>query len=235
MRTKIAILFLIMPSVLFADPEFGAAALPRAGSGVTIIPADKMPISESMKKEVALHLLQQKTKGYFDSESTYPRTLLKMNNTHLIESNKNSDPYDTHMKYSLSQVRLAFKFKEIPGINAKNRIGFAVGGMFINKSGWTGIAEFFNDNEMGVCKYNIDNMYLTKGAVQISSESVRYDVNKKPGDVFVEGSVNSGFIYTVSWFDKTFSHSLECANMNFSHDIIPKMINLAIKIDKSIS
>lgn len=55
----------------------------------------------------------------------------------------------------------------------------------------------------------------------------------KPTRLSVEGSHNSGFMYSVRWYDANFVRDLECANMNFDKEITSKMVALANKVDKN--
>lgn len=234
MKSIILFILLIMavPTVLFADPEFSTAGLPAEGSGVSIVPLKKMNLPSTFLKTQDESLAQDKAKGYFNEESSYPKFLVKLGKFGSDDISASTDPYDTHMKYSPSQIKLAFDYKPYHTADPSQVIGFAAGGIFLTNAGWSGVAEFFKNNAIGTCKYNLDNIKITHGAVQMSAESVRYDVNKKPTDIFVRGSVNSGFIYSLSWFDETFIHTLECANMTYDKTIINQMIGLARNIDK---
>lgn len=206
--------------------EAGPADPSKAQSGIIIIPLAQMDSSA----EALSFLQQQKSLGYSIKESNDPKEMIKMGKDYHNEINDNPDPTDTSMKSNLSKVKLAFKFKPISFINP---VGFAVGGMYIQDSGWTAITTFFNDKDLGACKFKLNNMKLSQGAVRIAKETVRYDINKKVTNVFVEGSTHSGFIYNVDWNDPTFNYFLECANMNFDKDITNRMIELAKKIDKN--
>lgn len=231
MKKYIFILVLLLGALsikVFADDAFYTANPASAQNGIIIVPLSQMNSS----KEALDYLRQQKTQGYAFKESNEPREIIKERKNYLNEINDNSaDPADTHMKSSLSKVKLAFKFKTIPFIKP---IGYAVGGTYIKDSGWTAISTYFNENDLGACKFKLNNMKLSQGAVRIPQETVRYDINKKVTNVFVEGSTNSGFIYNVDWHDPTFNYFLECANMSFDKDITNRMIELAKKIDKSI-
>lgn len=228
---SLAIFAISFSPLVFAYPVFSSAGLPAPGSGITIVPEKMMNLSPEMRRAESKGRAQQKAKGYIEEESSYPKYLIKMGKLGAEDINKNNDPYDTHMKYSPSQIKLAFEYKPTTAIKTSNVIGFAAGGLYIKDLGWTGIAEFFNAKDIGTCKYNLDNMKVANGAVQISAESVRYDINKKPTDIFVKGSINAGYIYSISWFDPVYQHTLECANMNYDDRTMTRMISLARNID----
>lgn len=71
--------------------------------------------------------------------------------------------------------------------------------------------------------------------MQLSEESICFKVNDKPTTLSIEGSHNSGFMYSVRWFDANFVRDLECASLMFNKDIMKDMVLLANKIDKSVS
>ena len=222
-------LITILPMTAFADKTFYTAQQSNAQSGVIIVPLSKMnPSNETLS-----FLEQQKTKGYSIKESNDAIDMLKAGKQNYSnEINDTSDPTDTHMKSDLSKIKLAFQVKPIPFIKP---IGFAVGGKYIENSGWTAISMFFNDKNIGACRYKLNNMKISDGAVLIPEETVQHDINNKITNIFVEGSVRSGFIYNVNWNDATYNHFLECANMKYDHNITSQMIELAKKIDKNIS
>lgn len=220
----ILVLFGILAAKVFADVSFYSANPSTAQTGIIITPLAQMISS----KEALDYLQQQKTKGYFFKESNEPHEMIKIGKDYHNEINDNADPADTHMKSDLSKIKLAFKFKPISFIKP---IGYAAGGVYIKDSGWTAISTYFNQNDLGACKFKLNNMKLSQGAVRIPQELVQHDINKKMTTVFVEGSSNSGFIYNVDWHDPIFNYSLECANTNFDKDITKRMIELAKKID----
>lgn len=115
-------------------------------------------------------------------------------------------------------------------INKRVYIGDSV---YLHHDGWTGVKEFFNDPKIGLCSYSLSNMKLMHGGIQLAKEDVTYDVNKKPTTSEVEGSENSGFTYTVRWYDDTFAHELECANMLYDKTITENVLSLANRIDNN--
>lgn len=219
---------LFIPTIVFADDSFYTANPANAKSGIIIEPLSKI----NPPKETLSLINEQKTKGYSEKISSDALEMLKANKRgYTDEINNISDPTDTHMKSNLSRIKLAFDFKPAPFIHP---FGYAVGGEYINDAGWTAISTFFNEDNIGACRYKLNNMKIANGAVRIPKEIVRYDINKKVTTIFVEGSVKSGFIYNVTWNDATYNHFLECANMNYDKNITNRMIELAKKIDKTI-
>ena len=102
------------------------------------------------------------------------------------------------------------------------------------REGWTGVREFFDDKNLGICAYSLNNMKLTHGGAQITKEDARYDINQLPNTLSVEQGDNSQFFYSINWFNGSFAADLECANSAYSPQTTEKLIELAKVIDKSI-
>lgn len=210
--------------------------LPKPVSGIHVVPDSALTRTEAMIKKDAFRLKQQNKKGYVESDSGSPRQLIniKYSAKDEIKANKsNTNPYDTHLKENINEIKLAFPFSGINFIKKENVIGYAAGGGYRN--GWTGIKEIFTDAKLGTCSFSLFNIALSHGGARLGKSVVKYDVNKKPTIINVEGSINSGFMYRVSWFDNTFIHDFECANMNFDKNITVTMIDYARLIDESLA
>ena len=214
--------------------------LPHAG--IEIVPLAEMDLSPEELAATISHNNESKTMGYIKNTiSTYPKQLLNIrqqNNLTSASDSKSKDQYnsifvDTHMKTRITNIKLAFKFNGLD-ISPSNVIGFAPIGGYVS-TGWTGIKEFFIDKSLGTCAFTINNMALLHGGVKISKEAVRYDVNKKPGTLKVEGSNSTGFIYHIDWFDQQYEHDLECANSKYDKKLTESLIAFAQRIDANFN
>jgi hypothetical protein len=208
--------------------------------GVMVVPPSELQIPEDQKIKIQSNMLQMKAKGYYDSDAPDAKNLLAMKNVKLValqakQSGKPNDPQDTNLKSSIADVGLSYNYSGIAFIPKQNVIGYAAGGIWIDNKGWTDIKEFFNDPELGVCTFTLHNMVSFHGNVRIGEDSVRYDVNKKPGTVSVYGNNTSGFTYNVSWYDNTYDHELECAQNTYNRTTLSKMIAYSNIIDKDLS
>lgn len=224
-KEKIYLIILAISSSLALSESFSP------DKGLEIIPLKNMAIPDSYKKELSLRMQEEKTKGYYETNSSYARYLLgKKKNFHgeLSEFKNNRDPSDTHLKKQISDLKLAFAFNGIP-IPKENIMGYAAIGAW-TENGWTGIKTFFEDKNFGICSYSLFNISLSHGAVQLNNETTEYIVNKKPSSANVEGSVDSGFLYEINWFDKTYVHFLQCAKPRYEL-IIQKLVDFANQID----
>lgn len=203
---------------------------PDFGDGVKVVPLSKMAITNEMKQKTLRSMQMQKTKGFVDSDSDWPKQLLRMGRGEVVVDAVNADPHDTHLKKNLSQIKLAFSFKGIPSMEGSDIIGYAVMGMWNN--GWSGISEFFNKAPIGTCKFSLSSFSVAQGAWWISEEVARYDVNKKPTTITIKGNKEKGFLYEISWADKAYGYVLECASDKLDPETTKEAVKLAIAIDK---
>lgn len=198
-------------------------------------PPEMMKLVEDQKK-------QEKEKGYYDFNGEASKTLLSMQYGDMVAAQKRSvknvndwnSPYDTHLKYNISDVKLAFNHKKLNIPEIQKVIGYAPLGMYIPAKGWTGIVSFYNMKNLGVCKLELFNIDLSNGQVKVEEGKAKYEVNNKSSSTLITGNPNDGFIYTVSWDDETYIHDFRCATKGFNPDMINKMIPVAIKIDRQI-
>lgn len=77
-----------------------------------------------------------------------------------------------------------------------------------------------------------NNIKLSHASIIIAKEDMRNDVNSKTTTVEIMGTPDSGFTYTVEWFDDAFFRKLECANKVYSEGITNSVIKIAQSIDQ---
>ncbi|OGT41060.1 MAG: hypothetical protein A3F42_03850 [Gammaproteobacteria bacterium RIFCSPHIGHO2_12_FULL_37_34] len=228
MKLNYLILLLIFPFTTMAQ------SVPITNSVEIVSPA-KMFMTDPMRKQDALDTQELKSKGYISSDTTNAQYLLNIKNLapseiKMYQSSKN--PYDTHLKQSITQIPLAFLYTGISGVTPEHIIGFAPTGTYI-KTGWTGIKEVFEDDQLGVCSLNIENRQLVNMQIRINSERLSYAVNSKPTTTQVEGNPKSGYRYSVFWTSGKYECNLDCSNKDFDSSLLNKVIAYADKIDKS--
>lgn len=224
-----------MSALILLFPLISNAHLDNQYKTISILPIKEMGLPKEQEDKLFNEIKEQKTKGFIESNNHEDQKIIyeaKIDEENLKTISSNNNPLDTHLKKSISDVKVAFPFKGI-NIDEKNIIGFAAMGTYV-KDGWTGIAEYFKDNLAGICSYDLLDMNLSQGSELIALEAVTYYVNSKPTLITIKGSNESGFIYDVSWNDEKYSHDLECANMKFDKSITAHMLSLAEKIDQSI-
>lgn len=210
-------------------------------SRIQILPDDV--INKDLPDEIKQKQLEEQNEfeklGYATTNSQNAKKLLNMAHGDMVAIQSKgvkdiNNPYDTHLKYSYSNIQLALPFKGIPLSKNTKIIGFAPIGMWMkDKNGWSGVVEYFNEKEIGICRFSLSNIGLTNGSVQIPQSKVRYDVNNKPTTLYVLGSQNDGFIYTAEWYTNSNVHTLECANKKYDKEILNKVVALAKRIDKT--
>jgi|SRR6185369_15051053 len=201
--------------------------LPAPGDGIQIVPMSTLGLSKVEIEKINRNEEHLKKYGYILEHSIRPQELLSKNK--LTQFGTSNAKEDTHIKHSASELKLAYKFKELPRSLIAHYIGIAPGGGF-HENGWSGAAQYF-DTSFGSCMYGQINVGVTHFSPRLALEYVVYEVNNKPTTTEVRGSKETGFIYAVKWFDNEFNHELECANMKYSSDITKSVIALANQID----
>lgn len=219
--------------------DLASSGLPLPDSGVTIIKASQKssfvgdeadnPYNNPLRLEYVNKLQEMRSTGYANRYSEAATYLISMKDKKPT-SEFDSTPLDTNLKSSLSKIRLAFPYHAIPPIGKKSLIGYAPMGSW--KNGWTGFVLYFNDNNLGTCKFSVNNMKTSHGGIQLIDEDITYDINEKPTDLLVEGSLSSGFYYSVGWYDDTYIRDLSCAKQTFDPKIKDQLVNFAKNLDK---
>jgi hypothetical protein len=222
---KLTLLLLTLPTIALADNNL----LPEPVTGIHVVPDSQLSRTDEMKKRDKMEMMQQKKHGYIQADSGYPRYLYNLKYKVKSQAEKNGE---TDLKSKVSDINLAFPFNGISFIQQENVIGFAPAGSY--KNGWTGIKEIFTQKDMGTCGITMFDIAISHGGARIGQSVVQYDINKKPTTTIIKGSINSGFLYTVNWYDNKFIYMFECANMELDKNIISKMIDMGKKIDKEI-
>lgn len=234
MKKIILIACLMLSGVInAASMEETASPFPNAKQGINIMPLSEINIPLSMKNQILKNKQALATQRFDDTTSTDQNViaLFQLQRTakdEIKQFDNNKNPYDTHLKSSLSKINLAFNFHGIPNISNQNILGYAAAGGYLKGKGWDGIVEFISISKLGICSYTtykIEKVILDK-------ETTEYLVNKKPSNRNVAGNWNTGFLYTVNWYMPDRLMSLECANKMFKPNLIKDMIELATIIDK---
>jgi hypothetical protein len=206
---------------------------PAAWTGIHIVPMQKQNLTIAMKKEVLLKQNEEKLRGYVNRDDNNASFLLNLKQTSVQQykmTEKNYGVYDTHLKKDFREIKLVFPYRGVTGIDKGNMIGYAAIGAYVKengKEGWDGIRSFFT-TDMGTC--SVSRMGIK--AVELAKETTELLVNKKPSNKIIEGNINSGFVYTLTWYTDTTMNVFECANKSLKDNIMPKMIDMANKIDK---
>jgi len=213
-----------LSAILFMVPAISLAH--NVPDNIKIVPLKNMGFPVKIKKEMQSYNDIQKQNGYVQSDNTYTRKLLLMR-SNTMRFLKSDDPAEQELKKSLSEIPLNFKYKN----NVPNTIAYTALGLE-TKEGWSGIKIFFDGKEIGTCELSVFNIANANQPMQLNEDGLTYDVNDKPTRINIEGSHNSGFMYSVRWYDKNFVHELQCANLTYDKRITEKIIVLANTIDK---
>jgi hypothetical protein len=215
--------------------------LPIPGSGIKVVPRSMMNLDADLMEEGKKAEEEIKKQGYVNRYLEEPKELLNFKETvsREMKMTKVLSDTSTDLRSDVSELKLAFDYE---GLNNEANLSGGDGitvyaavpqGAFNPESGgWSGAVQFFDDKRIGSCSYGLMNVKAANSAVEIAQEDVTYIINNKATLSAVEGSPNSGFLYTVKWYDETNFHELVCANMKYSPETTAAVIELANKIDK---
>lgn len=202
--------------------------------GVVLVSSSQIRVPDSLKIQWDKERVEQKNKGYYSMYSERAKELIQLKDlvqfkydASLINKDKNSSIF----RRSLDEIALAYDFSPINENYISKVYGFAACNTF--KDGWTGVVEFFESEELGVCAYTENNVVLTHQSAKVDKNIVRYDINEKVSIFRVEGNKDSGYLYRIDWFDNKFFRTLECAKKHYSLENSSSLTLLAIQVDKN--
>src|SRR5690242_15878532 len=102
---KFTFLLLSLPLIALAnDDTFIKPVL-----GIHVVPDSELSRTNEMKKKDRLELIEQIKNGYIDDDSSYPKYLLNLKYTYKDDINHQK----TDIKHNISDIKLAFPFREI--------------------------------------------------------------------------------------------------------------------------
>ncbi|MBA2711611.1 MAG: hypothetical protein H0U57_13610 [Tatlockia sp.] len=214
--------------------KIDSSKLPQTGEGVLIV-EDSELANIKLPQHITFALDSQKKLGYVPRKSYAAVQLIAMKKHHFqspgdVKFFTTNEPTDTHLKKSLSNIKLAFDYHPLSFILDKDTLGFAPAMTYLN-SGWTGIVQYFNYPVVGTCKYMKSSVTLNGSAIRLSKKQISLYINKKPAQVMNEGRKEEGFAYLLHWYDNQYFHELSCATETYTPEAAKKMISLATKID----
>jgi hypothetical protein len=202
---------------------------------LTIVSEKELKVPKELQQQTLKTQQEMKQKGYHETNNRYAQFLLGLKRTATDEIRAyrgTQNVADTHLKQNLQDIKLAFEFKALP-IDNKNIIGYAPIGSYVKlpKEGWNGIKVFFEDKDLGMCAYEFTDLNLSNGGVMLTKEYTKYIVNNKPTFILVEGNDNSGFVYTVTWYNSIKVSTVDCATQKSQKGLTDKILEIAKKID----
>lgn len=219
--------------------------LPLPGSGIKIVPRAMLGMDSAQIEAGNRARAEFNEKGYVEKFINYPAQLLSIS-PEKVKKELKSVRYPVSKEYSglsenISKLKLAFDFPSLKNNrNLMNSESSSItilaatpkGAFHEELGGWSGAVEFFIHEKIGTCSYSVMNVKAANTAVRLAQEDVTYTINDKATVLLpVEGSENSGFIYSLEWYDDKNFHELECANMKYSSEINESVIELAKNID----
>lgn len=223
--------------------------LPLPDSGIKLVPRSMLGLPPEVIKEGEKALNEIKTLGYAIDKGPRAQELLSFRSRAEYDFKTlkdNQSVTSTHIRRHQNEVKLAFNqhasFKNITHFKGLNTIGYVPFGSFrkkedglSDKTGWTGIVQFFDIKPIGTCAYSLKSVKASHTAAELALEDVTYSINSKATLTQIKGFPGSGFVYLVEWYDDEYFHELECANEKFSNEIKDSVIALAKKIDNTVA
>lgn len=201
--------------------------------------ANDAHMAKKMQEYLAINDEQQKN-GYVKDSDPRAKELLDLKNTASYQKKKYKgvlSAESTHIRDSSNDLKLAYTFVGVPPEDMDMSIGVAPYGAYKSVKngdggdGWDGAVQFFDKNGIGSCAFSEHNRKLSGLGIELIKELVSYDIQNRPTVILVKGTKESGYVYKIKWYDLTFSRELECANMEFSHQIKENVIALASRIE----
>lgn len=219
--------------------ELKKMGLVTPNDGVQVAPRETILSSDWQKQKELAQTKELKTRGYINETSDRAYELLHFKDVikqHKSIEAKMSKPNESHMRYAVGDMVMAYTYRGVPEKEMTEFIGIAPVGTYVNEpvTGWSGAVEFFK-TKFGSCAFTENNINVSHGAARVSEEDATYEINGKITLVDVIGNQSSGFLYRVNWFDNNFIRNLECANENFSKEFTKNTVELAKEIDKASS
>lgn len=183
------------------------------------IPAAALSISSDSIPELKEMQMEMIRNGYYKEYTEYAQVLIHLKDRikyHKPSNPKFNDNDDLYIYKKFTDVRLAYKAKLPRGINPSSIIGASPLGMYLkDRHGWTGFKLYFKHNPETICSLASINLTLAEGDIVLNKDEQNFSVNKKPGFKLTSGSKQSGFIYSVNWYDKKYIYMLDCATLKF--------------------
>lgn len=217
-----------------------AQELPKPGSGITIKSLkeiDEKAYSSFVryKQNQSVYAMECNGCSGDDDEGNEAKTLIddvELVNVNLDTYFLNTKPEETEIRKNLNQLKLNFNYKKIEDNKDIKTTGFAPSNQY-TKSGWTGVVQFFKHASLGHCSYEKICYDMRKGAVWIPFERHSQLVNNHPTMIYNAGNEKYGYVYSVSWYEDSFTNELKCANKKSDEAISINVVKLAKEINKN--
>lgn len=216
--------------------HFSKQGSPVPGGGVTVLPEKEMAEYKTFKEQRAKERRDKKTLGYIKEFLPQVQSLLNFKEiakNRLSHQFSGTSPSDEGLRHNISEIKMAYDFKGVPINYVDIMLGVAPSVTYVEGQGWAGAMQFFEKSSLGNCSYRENNIKISQGAAVIPKEDATDDVNGKITVKNITGEPNSGFMYSVDWYDDNYFRELKCANEKFNQYIMNQTIDLARIIDNN--
>lgn len=244
-KTTMSALLFIMTFTTFADEVnseqvakerqewekryFSAQGTAVPDGGVTVLPESRMSafsIEERAKNKASIQRY-----GYIKEPSSEAQSLMNFSTEHPLAPTGSVSSNDEGLHRTISEIHMAYDFHGVPNQEISKDLGVVPSVTYVKDKGWAGAIQFFEKNEVGTCSYRENNLIFSHGAAAISEETATRDVNGKVTVANVKGQKDTGFLYSISWYDNHYFRELNCANAQLSIDKMKSVLKLAQSID----
>lgn len=214
--------------------HFAKQAAPAPDGGVTVVPEQQMSEYNKFKEQREKERADVRNYGYI--KQFLPQTQSLLNFKEISKNQFKSKPLaatDEGLRHNISEVEMAYEFHGVPSSAVSTILGVAPSVTYVKGLGWAGAMQFFEKSGLGICSYRENNLKYSHGAAVIAEEDVTKDINGKVTVANVTGEPNSGFMYSIDWYDNNYFRELKCANQNFNNSIMTSTLALALAIDNN--
>lgn len=209
------------------DPLTAAERVTPASGVLKVVDAEALPLPEEWKQKARDEARQMEEQGYIKAPSMTAQRQINM-----YHKRADLDFRKNDLRRTASEIPLAFSSPVGTYIPDDAVLGAAPSGTWV-RGGWTGIAIFFFDPDVGSCSITTLDLVANGAAAQVANNALTDFVNDKPAILRVEGTRATGYLYSVIWFPAGRVAMLECATEHFSRDHLGAVVQYAALVDST--
>lgn len=214
--------------------HFAKQGAPIPDGGVIVLPENQMSEYCTFKAQRKQEKADIKKYGYIKKSMPETQSLLNFQKASKQQfAAKDVSPSDEGLRHNVNEIEMAYIFHGIPEGAVTTMLGIAPSVTYIKGQGWAGAMQFFEQTGLGTCSYRENNLKFSHGSAVIPEEDATKDINGKITVANITGKNNSGFMYSVDWYDNNYFRELKCANNTYSTDTMNSMLALARVIDNN--
>lgn len=204
---------------------------PKIDQGLVII-KDKPNVFGGLLTAPSLPLdleINMPTLKYDFNEAKNARTSFKMATS---KTSIGSELYAKELKEYEKDLPITFKHKTFKNKNKSLKyLGQSIGGVQLPDGKYTSAIEVFEHQELGICKYILDDFKTAKAGLTIKESMLRNDINGKYTWIYIAGIDNYGVNLVIEWYDEKLWHTLNCSGINYTENNLTTAIKIGRELD----